>query len=99
MAVNELNELDILYTEIDNTRCKYNILLGVLNYQNKIQKNMQNTINKCDDKCILVDCMNDGMNDSICIPLNYVLANACNYLPKLDIQINSKSLQSCFKVI
>ena len=30
-ALDEFNELDILYKEIDNIRCKYNILLGKRN--------------------------------------------------------------------
>jgi len=66
---------------------KYNIISGILNYQYE-KGNVQNNFK---EKCLLIN--------NLKIPLYNILNNACNYLPKLDIIINSnKSLQGCFKV-
>ena len=74
---------------------KYNIISGILNYQyekehkkGKENKNLQNDFK---EKYLLIN--------NLKIPLYNILHNACNYLPKLDIIINSnKSLQGCFKI-
>jgi hypothetical protein len=64
---------------------KYNIISGILNY-NKDKANTTNT-----NIYLLIDNMN--------ISLNHILYNACNYLPKFEININShKHLQNCFKI-
>jgi len=76
---------------------KYNIISGILNYQyekqyekgkGKENKNLQNDFK---EKYLLIN--------NLKIPLYNILHNACNYLPKLDIIINSnKILQGCFKI-
>ena len=72
---------------------KYNIISGILNYQKQ-----KDNLDKLDKDDLKIE-KNYLLIDNIKIPLKYILSNACNYLPKLDIiRISNKSLQSCFKV-
>jgi len=76
----------IINTTIKTSINKYKIITGILEYQNK---------NSCssyfDNKYVTIaNCK---------IPLKYILINACNYLPKLNISVNTnKLLQGSFKV-
>jgi hypothetical protein len=66
---------------------KYNILLGILNYYNS--KNILN------DNYLLIN----NHNEKYKISIKTILANACNYLPKIEINIiENKNLQGSFKI-
>jgi hypothetical protein len=66
---------------------KSNILLGILNYYNGN--------NILDDKYLLLN----NHNEKYKIPIKTILANACNYLPKIEINIiENKNLQGSFKI-
>jgi hypothetical protein len=86
-------------------RNKYNILSGILDYQNENQKNHKNQKNQTNndiinDKFILVDiCCSNNKYTKYKITMHQILTNACNYLPKLDITvIKNKFLQGSFKI-
>ena len=73
----------------DKTSNKYKIFSGVLEHNFQKKNNYANL----NDKIVLLN------NCNYKIPLLYILANACNYLPKLDIiVIKNKYLQGSFKI-
>ena len=77
---------------------KYNIISGILNYnkdKDKDTTNTANTTNTTNTTNTNIYLLIDNMN----ISLNHIFYNACNYLPKFEININShKHLQNCFKI-
>ena len=95
------NKLYTFLSNIDNTDStdktsnKYKIFSGIL--EHNFQKN--NNYANLNDKIVLLDISNSNYNSNYKIPLLYILANACNYLPKLDIiVIKNKYLQGSFKI-
>ena len=74
---------------------KYNIISGILNYNKDKDKDTANTANTANITNTNIYLLIDNMN----ISLNHIFYNACNYLPKFEININShKHLQNCFKI-
>ena len=72
---------------------KYKIFSGILKYQIEIKKNYDE-LNK---KFIILDSCKYKYKYKI--PMQYILTNACNYLPKLDIIVScNKHLQGSFKI-
>lgn len=72
---------------------KYNIMMGILNYYNEYKND------NLEDKYLILNDSNDRHTTNYKIPMKIILANACNYLPKIEINlITNKYLQCRFKI-
>jgi len=92
---------------LDNSK-KYNIILGILKYQNET-KDIKD-IKYINDEDRFENIYLEIDNNISRIPIKTILSNACNYLPKLEIikvynnnnnnnhKNNNKKLQGCFKI-
>lgn len=83
-----LSKVNPLLTTRECDLKKYNVLKGVLNYYNDFKNNI------LDDKYLHLE----KYNEKYKIPIKNILANACNYLPKIEINIIKKiDFTMCFR--
>ena len=87
-----LSKVNPLLTTRECDIKKYNVLKGVINYYNDFKNNI------LDDKYLHLEKCNDNYNEKYKIPIKTILANACNYLPKIEINIQKNiDFTMCFR--
>jgi hypothetical protein len=87
-----LSKVNPLSTTRECDLKKYNVLKGVLNYYNNFKNNI------LDDKYLHLEKYTEKYSEKYKIPIKIILANACNYLPKVEINIIEKiDFTMCFR--